>query len=160
MQAPDLETLEAALSTQLMTLENAAFDPAEPLVRSTFNLIDEAMRADDSPRRLPGVGIIHQDEVMERNRLLGGYVEQEGRETWHLVVLCDAPAGGGAMRGKRGAYSISKQIVEGLDGWQIATGCPVSVDRRRRCDARDENGELIPLAGYVIEISHPVTIEE
>jgi hypothetical protein len=160
MQAPDLEALETALGDYLMTLENTAVNPHEPLVRSTFNLLDEAMRTDDTPRRLPGVGIIHQEETMERNRLLGGAVEQEGRESWHLVALCDAPGGGGGVRGKRGAYGVSKQIAEGLDGWEIAPGCPVSVDRRRRYDARDENGELIPLAGYVIEISHPCIIEE
>lgn len=158
MSAPDLEAIETALTTRLLAIQNAFVTPTEFAVRSVFNLIDEAMSGDDTPHRLPGVGIIHHDESLDVNMLLGGLVEQEGRETWQLVVLCDSPKRDGGIRGKRGAYAVSKLIVENIDGWQVIDGCPIRVDRRSRYNARNEQGELLPISGYVIDISHPVVV--
>jgi hypothetical protein len=157
--APDLEALESAIATRLMEIDNTSFTPTEPLLRSVFNLIDESLSDDETPRKLPGVGILHESEDWEPDRLLGEAVAQEGRERWQLYVLCDAPNREGGMRGKRGAYNVTKQIIEDMDGWPILAGCPLSIDRRHRYQARNENGELVPIAGYVLEMSHPVYYE-
>ncbi len=157
MPAPDLETLEGALTTRLLAIVNTTLTPTEPLLRSAFNLIDEALSNDNTPRRLPGVGIMHEGEPWEENELLGGLVSQQLREQWKLFVLCDSPARDGGIRGKRGAYTVTKLIIEDIDGWQIIDGCPIRIDARRRFAPRDENGELTPTSGYIIDISHPAT---
>jgi hypothetical protein len=154
--APDLELLESLLTERIMSLTNTAVTPPEPLARSVFNLIDEAISDDPTPRRLPGVGIVHEDEQWQPNELLGGSVFQQGREAWHLLVLCDSPTRDGGIRGKRGAYSVTKQIIEGIDGWQIIDGCPIRIEHRQRYKALNEQGELVPIAGYIVAISHPV----
>src|SRR5207237_7403841 len=137
-------------------LVNTTVSPDEPLVRSVFNLMDEAMSNDDTPHQLPGVGIIHNEEPWEDDIVLGAGVSKEGLERWTLVFLCDSVKRGGGLRGSRGAYNGSSLLMDGLNGWEILDGCPVEVERRRRYDARNENGDLIPIAGYVIEIKHPV----
>jgi hypothetical protein len=159
--APNLEAQELALTSRLLTIVNPALTPAEPALRSVFNLIDEAMAQDETPRRLPGVGIIHDDEPWEANTLLSGGYSQPGREHWKLVVLCEAAKRDGGIRGPRGAYTISGLVIDAVTGgWEIAAGCPVRVDRRHRFSPRDSSGELAPIAGYVIEISHPVYHDE
>lgn len=163
MLAPDLEALEAALTTRLLALVNTAVTPNEPLLRSVFNLIDEANSEDETPHRMPSCGIMHESEPFDANELLGGFITQEGRESWKLVILCDSPKRDGGMRGKRGAYTVSKLVMEGIavdtGTWQIAPGSPIQVDRRNRYSARNENGELLPISGYVLDISHPVIYE-
>lgn len=159
----DLDAAESALMARLFTLQNTATTPAEPLLRSVFNIMDEAMSDDETPRRLPGCGILDDDDAYAGNRLMGGHVAQEGRIKWKLLVLCDAPTRGGGMRGPRGAAKVSKQLIEGIvdpdDGWQISNGVPMQLESRRRYNVRDENGELIPIAGYVVEVSHPTYYE-
>lgn len=162
MDAPDLEAQETALAALLMSLTNVNFDPAEPLIRSTFNMIDEAMADDDTPRPLATVGLLHRDETWEDNELLGGGIAQAGHEEWDLTLLCDAPRRDGGVRGKRGAYTISKQIMDGLSGQELipGSGMYVTPTSRRRYTARNEQGELVPLAGYVISLKFAVQNEE
>jgi hypothetical protein len=159
----DLEAAESTLTARLLALTNTTLTPPEPLLRSCFNLLDEAMSNDDTPRRLPGCGILHDGETYESNELLGGHVAQSGRQRWKLVFVCDAAVRDGGLRGKRGAYTITKLAIEGLvdpdDAWQIAPGIPLQVESRQRYNARDENGELLPIAGYVVEVSHPIYYE-
>ena len=162
MNAPDLEAQETALVDLLMSLTNANFDPAEPLIRSTFNMIDEAMSDIDTPHGLPTVGLLHRDEMWNDNAILGGGIAQEGHEAWDLTLLCDSPRLDGGMRGKRGAYTISKQIMDGLSGQELIpdSGMYIEPTSRRRYTARNEQGELVPLAGYVISIKFAVQNEE
>ncbi len=160
--APDLEAQEAALTDLLMSLTNANFTPPEPLVRSTFNMIDAAMTDDETPHALPTVGLMHASEEWGDNPILGGGIAQEGHEEWDMTVLCDAPRRDGGMRGKRGAYTITKQILGGISGQELipGSGMYIAPTRRRRYTARNEQGELVPLAGYVITIKFAVQNEE
>jgi hypothetical protein len=157
MEAPDLEVLEGLLSERLMAVLNTALEPEEPLLRSVFNLIDDS--EDPTPRALPAAGILHDEESWNADEILGEAVSKGGRERWKIVLLYPRPTRESGMRGKRGAYTGSKLVIEDLDGWQILAGCPISVDRRTRFAPRDANGELAPLTGYVLEISHEVDYE-
>jgi hypothetical protein len=164
-QAFDIDAAENTLMARLKALQNTAITPNERLLRSVFNVEEQAMTDDETPLMLPGCGIAEGDggEQYEDNELLGGHVTQSGRMRWVLMILTDAVTRGGGLKGPRGARTVSKQVVEGLvdpdDGWQISPGIPMQCDRRNRYRARDENGELIPMGGYVVEVSHPVYFE-
>lgn len=160
MVSPDLESLEAAISARLLAIENDLVTPAEPLILSTFNLLDEAFSNDNTPHKMPAVGILHVDEAWERNQLLGsGNVSQPGREHWKLIYYRAAPKRGEGFRGVRGLYHGSKAIIEELDGWHITDGCPIQIDRRQIYRYIEENGEVLPIAGMTIDLSHPCYIE-
>jgi hypothetical protein len=159
MPCPDLEALETLLMDRLLAIQNGGLLP-EPAFRSVFNLIDESERADPTPRRLPGAGLLHNEEPWNDDEALGPSVSKTGKESWLIVILCDAPARGGGMRGPRGAYAISKLVIDDIEGWQILDGCPVTVNRRVRYAPPAEDGELAPIAGYVLEISFPVDQQE
>jgi hypothetical protein len=159
MAAPDLEALETLITDRLMAIMNPLFVPAEPAIREVFNMVDKPGLGDDTPRRLPCVGLLHEDEPWEDDEVLGVSVSKIGREQWYLLLLCDAPTRGGGMRGKRGAYKLSGLIMDDLEGWQIIAGNPVKVERRVRFEPRNDNGELSPFSGYVIPISFPVDFQ-
>jgi len=163
MPAPDRGAHKAAVAEYLKSLQNTAIDPSEPLLRDAYDLVDDAMAADEEPARpRPCVGILVEDETWEKNKALGqGAVSKDGRGRMKLILLVDAQRRGGGMKGPRGVDTISRQLFDALDNgeFEVEPGARTSVDARRRFTARTEDGELAPLAGEVFEISYPLTYE-
>lgn len=164
MPSLDLDAASARLETYILSLQNDRVTPPGPLVRSVFDLVDDAMRNDNIAHPLPAVGIIHDDEALTINDVLGEGFSQRGTGTWVFVLMCDSPVRGQGMRGPRGAMTISGILKDALNDFPVdgeadednpnGGACRLSVIRRKRF-APDE-ADVKAVCGYSLVATHPI----
>lgn len=147
----DLEEVESLVSDRILAIVNPA--TTEPVVRSTFNVVDESMSEDPREHPLPAAGLLFKEERWEDDEVLGGGVSKQGRVHFAILLLTQAPKYGGGMRGPRGAYRGSKLIADDITDWEIYPGCLVEVHTRTPYVPRNENDEMVPMAGMLIDAS-------
>jgi len=158
MIAFDLDAAAQRLEIYILSLRNTAIDPDEPLALSVFDMVDEAMGTDNKAHPMTAVGMIHHDEGCDANKVLGGGYETEGVSVWSFIILCRA------MRGPRGAMTVSGLLKDGLNNFHVdgprdeesGTGgaCPLSVIRRKRFVPQKEFVKAV--CGYELIATHPV----
>lgn len=154
--APDIDAMADRLSEYVLSLRNTAVDPDEPLVLEVFDVVDNAMHSDNAPHQSPRLGLLHDGITFPVNTILSGGFSQEGTSLWRMILLCDSPERLQGMRGPRGARTITKQLIDAINGWTIDEEgeCPLSVITMMRYMPSEE--QLRDECGYYLEVSHPV----